>query len=227
MWIIGDIHGCADELDALLAKLPPGEPLLFVGDYIDRGPDSAGVVERVIQEQDRREVICLMGNHESMLLAFYKQPDSREALAWTFWGNGGQATLRSYGMNEQDSFKVLPPRHQRFYEGLLLHYETEEYLAVHAGLRINGSPDLARQSREDLLWIREEWIRNEGDWNGKFVIYGHTPSRYVLGVERQHEPIRGEKSMGIDTGCVFGGSLTAVHGVTREVVQVRAARSYI
>ncbi len=226
MWIIGDIHGCLDELELLLDRIPRKDRLIFIGDYIDRGPDSAGVVERALEERDRSRY--LLGNHESMMLAYYDDPDSREGLAWTFWGNGGQATLRSYGLTEDAEFTDLPRAHQEFYRNLELAIEEDSFIAVHAGVRITSpNTPLLDQDRDDLLWIREEWIRKEHLWNGKTIYYGHTPSRYVLGANRQTEPIPGQKSLGIDTGCVFGGALTAVNVRTRELIQAPARRAYI
>ena len=226
MWIIGDIHGCHAELDQLLDQLPGDEKLLFIGDYVDRGPDSALVIERLLRDKERS--VFLLGTHEAMLLAYYQAPDSREALAWTYPVNGGPTTLASYRLGPTDPFEAYPPAHRRFFtEELRLHYENEQVIAVHAGVRVTGSTQLSRQEREDLLWIREDWLRNEYRWNGKHIFYGHTPSRYVLGLAEQHQPIMGQKSIGIDTGCVYGGSLTAIHSQTRELVQVRAARSYV
>ncbi len=229
MWVIGDIHGCLDELEELLDLIPGKDPLLFIGDYIDRGPASAGVVDRVIEEEHRS--VFLKGNHEDMMLAYYRDPESREGLAWTFWGNGGPATLRSYGLTEEDPYESYPKRHRDFYENLGLYYEDDECIAVHAGVRVGRGKDasaaVAEQDPEDLIWIREEWIRNEHRWDGKRVFYGHTPSRYVLGTAAQDDPIVGQKSVGLDTGCVFGGSLTAMNTKTDELIQVKARRAYL
>lgn len=247
MWVIGDIHGCLVELNELLEQIPARDPLLFIGDYIDRGPDSAGVVDRVLQEAERS--VFLKGNHEDMMMSYYRDPESREGLAWTFWGNGGPATLRSYGLSEQDRFDAYPAAHRKFYEELELYYEDDDCIAVHAGLRIdpkskssskskrrgsgasaNGAtPDgeLSGQSPEDLLWIREEWIHNEHRWKGKRVFYGHTPSRYVLGPGAEDDPIVGKRSVGLDTGCIFGGSLSAMNTKTDELIQIKAHKAYV
>src|SRR5690349_8000372 len=93
-WIIGDIHGCLRELNELLKAVPADDPLVFVGDYIDRGPDSAGVVERVLAEHRRSTFLC--GNHESMMLAHFHSPQSAEGQSWLYGPNGGMQTLRSY-----------------------------------------------------------------------------------------------------------------------------------
>ena len=218
MWIIGDIHGCLRELELLLAKLPAEEKLLFLGDYIDRGPDSSATVARLLKEKKRS--VFLMGNHEDMLLSYYRKSQGPESQSWLLWGNGGQNTLASYGLSPADSFDKLPASHQKFYTELKLYYEGPDFIAVHAGLRIQAPYTLESQKRRDLLWIRHEWLQNESRWPGKKVYYGHTPTRFVLGPERENEMIRGEKSMGIDTGCVYGGSLTALRTEDETIIQV-------
>lgn len=218
MWLIGDIHGCLRELELLLAKLPKEEKLLFLGDYIDRGPDSSGVVSRLLREKERS--IFLVGNHEDMLLAYYKRDQSPARQSWLLGVNGGQNTLLSYGLNPEDSFEKLPASHREFYMKLKLYYEAPDFIAVHAGLRVEPPFTLESQKRSDLLWIRHEWLRNESLWPGKKIYYGHTPSRFVLGPERENETIQGERSRGIDTGCVFGGSLTALRTEDEAIIQV-------
>ena len=204
----------------LLAKLPVEEKLLFLGDYIDRGPNSKGTVERLLKEEKRS--VFLMGNHEDMLLAHYHRPQSPAGQSWLLGGNGGLSTLSSYGLSPEDPFEKLPLSHQNFYKKLKPYYEGPNFIAVHAGLRIQPPFTLESQKRRDLLWIRHEWLQNEASWPGKKVYYGHTPSRFVLGPERENEAIRGEKSVGLDTGCVYGGSLTALRTEDETIVQVQA-----
>ncbi|MCB1321142.1 MAG: serine/threonine protein phosphatase [Leptospiraceae bacterium] len=226
MWVIGDVHGCIYELNQLLELIPADDQLIFVGDYVDRGPDSYQVIDRLIRERNRS--IFLMGNHESMMLAYYLRPNSREAMSWTYPGNGGLTTLRSYGMSEANTFEAFPENHREFLMNELhLYYEHAEFIVVHAGVRVDLGTRMDDQHPEDLLWIREDWIRREHEWKGKTIFYGHTPARYVLGFEQQHDIIRGEKSFGLDTGCVYGGSLTAMHARTGELIQIPAQRSYI
>ena len=224
-WIIGDIHGCYDELNELLSLLPTEDRLIFVGDYVDRGPHSNKVIERLTQESHRS--VFLMGNHESMMLAYYHNPESAEARSWTYWANGGQQTLESYGFNLDTPYQDYPESHREFLEKLEIFHEDEEFIVVHAGLRINGERSLTRQNREDLLWIRLDWIRNEHRWDGKRVFYGHTPAHYINGQQNLCLPIKGQRSIGIDTGCVYGGFLTAVNVKTDELVQVSARTQYI
>lgn len=222
-YLIGDIHGCLSELDALLAKLPRNARLIFLGDYIDRGPDSRGTIERLLQEKHRS--IFLRGNHEQMLFDYFHNPNNPGTLLWLRSVNGGPQTLASYGLGPDAVYADLPKTHRDFIENLPLYYEADHFIAVHAGVRVEKN-SMVEQEPNDLLFIRMNWINNEAAWPGKHVVYGHTPARYLLGRERQHEIISGKKSTGIDTGCVYGGSLTALNMVTREVVQVRAARAY-
>ena len=218
MWIIGDIHGCLKELECLLQKLPREEKLLFLGDYIDRGPDSKGTVERLLKEKKRS--IFLMGNHEDMLLSYYHKPESPPGQAWLLGGNGGRSTLASYGLEPGDPFDKLPFSHREFYTKLRLYYENEDFIAVHAGLRVQPPFRIDAQKRRDLLWIRHEWLQNEDQWPGKKIYYGHTPSRFFLGTEMENEIIRGQKSIGLDTGCVYGGSLTALRTEDETIIQI-------
>jgi len=190
---MGDIHGCLDKLVKLMQAInwrPAHDTLIFIGDYIDRGPDSAGVIEYLIGLKDRSDrLIFLTGNHEQMLLDFLEGRNSQ-----LFFANGGYETLASYGGSE----KNIPAAHHDFIHSLRSYYETEEYIFVHAGLR-DGIP-LKEQSLNDLVWIREEFILSNYD-HGKRVVFGHTP----LGA-----PLVRDNKIGIDTGAVYGGLLTCV-----------------
>ena len=223
MWIIGDIHGCLRELDALLDRIPEHEPLLFLGDYVDRGPDSAGVIERCLREKERSTF--LMGNHESMMIHYFTDPGSDEARSWLHPLNGGKSTLASYRLSPGASFDSVPETHRAFLDSLLLYYESDNFLCVHAGLDVS-EPDISRQMRDTILWIRTPWIQHESKWKGKHVYYGHTPTRYVNGMENYRELIDGRKSTGLDTGCVYGGCLTALNAENGAVIQVAAEKNY-
>ena len=150
---VGDIHGCLAPLERLLGEVCPRaeDRVVFLGDYIDRGPDSAGVVELLLSFAAKHpQTIFLRGNHEQMLLGFLSD---RDPLA--FLANGGSRVL------------LVDLDHQ-----LLDYWETSEYIFVHAGLR-PGVP-LAEQDPLDLLWIRDDFLSSPAGW-GKTVVYGHTP----------------------------------------------------
>ncbi len=199
MYVIGDIHGCLRPLQRLLEKIAPqpGDEVVFIGDYIDRGPQSREVVEHLLGLSYR--CVFLLGNHEKMLLDYLDGKD--EGL---FLANGGLATIQSYGGHVAN----IPPAHLRFFRDLRLMYETAHYLFVHAGVRPMVS--LENQTVDDLVWIRQEFFQFIGRFS-KLVVFGHTPLRQVL-----LAPDR----IGIDTGCVYGGKLTCLRLPDREIIQV-------
>ena len=210
IFAVGDIHGSFDKLEAMMDVLPwdrdAGDLLLFIGDYVDRGPRSRDVVELLVQlKRAGGNFSFLKGNHEKMLLDFYvEQKDQMLYVA-----NGGAETIASYveGAIGRKAF-VLPEDHLEFLLSLKLYHETEDYIFVHAGLR-DGIP-LPEQNEEDLLWIREEFIYSAYDWN-KRVIFGHTALE---------TPFVTPGKIGIDTGAVYGNKLTAVELPAMKFYQV-------
>ena len=198
IFAIGDIHGCYDRLKTLMDKIPINfscDTLVFIGDYIDRGPYSVEVVDYLMQLKNRvPDIVFLKGNHEDMLDKFINGVDR-----FTYLLNGGQQTLDSYLTKPvQSDFYPIPPDHMEFFKSLRLYYETEEFIFVHAGLR--PRVPLESQKPQDLLWIRDKFISTKYDF-GKRVIFGHTPLKQPL-VERN--------KIGIDTGAVYGNKLTCV-----------------
>ncbi len=224
LYAVGDIHGELRKLDALLASLPlqPGDRLVFLGDYVDRGPESAGVVSRLLELERHHDCVFLLGNHESMFLDFLGWSGEAYFGGDAFLMNGGDRTLASYGYfgakAEEEGFE-LPPAHARFYQRLRLVYAEGDYVFVHAGLGARGldqgDPGYAiRRSRpEDLLWNRTTCDLPHR--LGVTVVYGHTP-RPDFGV-RWNEPF----SIGIDTGAVYGGPLTAIRLPDETLFQAR------
>jgi serine/threonine protein phosphatase 1 len=211
VYAIGDVHGCLDRLVALhwriaadLAARPVRESVLIhVGDYVDRGPDSAGVIwllaGTVAPPVTRR--IDLMGNHELMMLDSLVNDNRQAAEVWM--SNGGQATLASYGVQvpgvqPQDWARAVPQAHLDWMATLDLTHREGDYLFVHAGIR-PGRP-LRHQTRDDVLWIREPFL-SDRETRDFVVVHGHTP------VE---EPEIFANRIGIDTGAVMGGKLTCV-----------------
>ena len=217
IYAVGDIHGQLHLLDALLEQIiadagrtgAQRRVLVFVGDYVDRGPDSAGVIERLLSGlPEGFDVRCLMGNHEAILLKFLDDPEMFEH--WRM--NGAEATLASYGVDApgrdasasalaacRDRFaSALPPAHLAFLNALPLFASFGGYLFVHAGIR-PGVP-MQDQSRKDLMWIREDFL-DSGDDFGAVVVHGHTPGP---------EPVIRPNRIGIDTGAFVNGRLTAL-----------------
>lgn len=196
---IGDIHGCFGLLEDLWGKLdfqPENDTLVFIGDYIDRGPHSREVVDFVLDLQSRFKVVCLLGNHERMLLSYHLHNSGREM----FLMNGGANTIASYGLKDTAAGKRInvPSSHLDFFRKLLNYYETEDYIFVHAGLK-PGVP-LQKQDPEGMIWIRQEFLSSDYDF-GKTVVFGHTPLP---------RPLLKPGRIGIDTGAVYGGKLTCV-----------------
>jgi serine/threonine protein phosphatase 1 len=198
IFAIGDIHGSFDRLQELMQKIPidfTEDTLVFIGDYIDRGPGSVEVVNYLIGLKKRvPEIIFLKGNHEDMLEKYLDGTDR-----FTYLLNGGQNTLDSYlsKTNSSNSFPI-PPDHMEFFQSLRLYYETEDYIFVHAGLR--PKVPLESQEAEDLLWIRDKFIYSRYNF-GKPVVFGHTPLE---------KPLVEPNKIGIDTGAVYGNALTCV-----------------
>jgi serine/threonine protein phosphatase 1 len=198
IFAIGDIHGCYEALVRLLGRIPidwARDRLVFMGDYIDRGPQSFEVVQHLIELQERHSgAVFLKGNHEQMLADYLSGRDRM-----TYLYNGGQQTLDSYLRHANVPGRYpIPDAHLRFFESLRLMFETEKYIFVHAGLRQGLPPE--RQREEDLLWIREDFIDSRHAF-GKRVVFGHTPFEAP-----RVEP----NKIGIDTGAVYGNKLTCL-----------------
>jgi serine/threonine protein phosphatase 1 len=208
LYAIGDVHGCDRQLAALhaaiaadIAAAPPAAvTLIHLGDYVDRGPGSADVLERLRRPLPLpgAAVVTLVGNHEAMLLDACA-PDAHPG-ALPFWlENGGAATLRSYGGSVEDApWELVPEAHLALLRACPLSFAAGDYLFVHAGVR-PGVP-LDRQDPFDLIWIREPFLSFSGPLD-RIIVHGHTP---VL--EPEIRPHR----IGIDTGACYGGPLTCL-----------------
>lgn len=198
IFVVGDIHGCFDKLCALMDKIPINntrDQLIFIGDYIDRGPSSFDVVNYLIDFKKRVPgTIFIKGNHEDMLQNYLDGSDR-----FTYLLNGGQKTLDEY-LNRSDNKEAfpIPSEHLEFFNSLQLYYQTDDYIFVHAGLR--EKVPLESQDKMDLLWTRDEFIHSDFNF-GKRVIFGHTPFK---------EPLLQANKIGIDTGAVYGNLLTCL-----------------
>lgn len=207
VYAVGDSHGCADrlaEMHAMIAEHaadsgPARIVLVHLGDYVDRGPDSAGVIEilRGPSPVPGASVVNLIGNHEQMMLAGL-DPRAEEEVVQFWLDNGGGATLESYGADPEDmrSWDAVPQGDLLFLRTLRPSLPLGGYFFAHAGVRPEVALD--RQDPMDLAWIREPFL----SWRGRLpavVVHGHTPAE---GPEVLPHRI------GIDTGAVFGGPLT-------------------
>lgn len=199
--VIGDIHGCYKELKQLIVDLKDNQEynkdtdrIIFLGDYIDRGEDSFKVIQYIKElQKENSNVITLMGNHEKMCIDFITENKD----GWLY--NGYEATLASYG-----TYKALS-KDVKWMKNLPLYYEDENFIYAHAG--INPIKPLEENSDYELLWEREGFIYNRAKFD-KNVIFGHTPSQLMMGGDKPYKTSAG--NIGIDTGCVYGGYLTAL-----------------
>ena len=229
IYAVGDIHGCLPELNALMAAIEVDAgaaqetraQLVFLGDYVDRGPAVKGVIDRLLDIRDERpDTIFLKGNHEAAMLDFIRAPE--DMTAWLDWG--GRETLKSYGAPHDPKTpyieaagalaEAMPDEHLDFFQTLQLYHEAEDYLFVHAGLRPGRA--LAEQNEEDLLWIRRVFhnaARHERPES--VVVHGHQP---------YDRPLDKGWRIGVDTGVYYSGQLSAVvlEGETRRFITASA-----
>ncbi len=230
VYAIGDIHGRLDLLQILHTKIqkdlearPPEEcVLVYMGDYVDRGPHANGVISALIRGVPfQAEAHYLKGNHEDALLTFLDDPSFLRM--WRDYG--GAETLASYGVevstptDDEDwvhethkrFMAALPRTHLAFLQGLKLSYEKGDFFFTHAGVRPGVS--LEDQQAADLLWIREPFLASK-KFHGKVIIHGHTP---------QEQPVIKTNRIGIDTGAYITGALTAIviEGTTFRFLQAR------
>ena len=229
IYAVGDVHGRADLLDALLQRMVADARagardqrriVTFLGDYVDRGLQSCDVLDRLTKGlPDGFEYVFLKGNHEAAMLEFLR--DANFGRTWKYYG--GLETLHSYGVKDltlsddpkdferaRDHFeRVLPESHKRFLESLLPSFEAGDYFFAHAGVRPGVA--LSRQIEEDLLWIRDEFLDSRASF-GKVVVHGHTP---------REDPVFRANRIGIDTGAYMTGVLTALvlDGTERRLLQ--------
>jgi calcineurin-like phosphoesterase family protein len=214
LFAIGDIHGCIDELSTMMKAIAPqrGDTVVFVGDYVDRGPSACDVINCMLElAAGAAEYVFLKGNHEDMMLSYLGLPGR---YGDSFLMNGGAQTLDSYGVCEETldhAIEIIPQKHVDFLRRLATSYLRPPYLFVHAG--ILPTRQLEEQSVEDMLWIRQEFIFNPHQLSAT-VVFGHTPMRAVM-VDLPYK-------LGIDTGLVYGGKLTCVEfneGVLYQVAR--------
>jgi len=206
---IGDVHGCSNEFAQLVQLLPMQNDVTLVclGDYIDRGPDSRGVIDILLDLEKRHRVVTLKGNHESMLLDFLDAPQSKRAGMFIF--NGGSSTLASYA-DEKGRYRI-PDAHLDFLRRLRVFYETEHHFFVHAGVPEIPLDKVDPVKQESiLLWTRKKFLKSQYQWS-KMIVHGHTR---VSEVEIRQNRIN------LDTACAYGGKLSAIQLPSKRVYSV-------
>lgn len=214
IYAIGDVHGCLEPLQAAhehIARdlqIDPADDwtIIHLGDFTDRGPDSRGVIEFLLEQSaENPHIVNLMGNHD-LMFARAVRGDPQMTRIWL--DNGGIQTLANYSL-DYDSFidriardvgfdDVIPPEHISFLGGLDQGAHLGDYFFVHAG--IDPERSLDDQSIDDLLWIRDRFIKDGREFEA-VIVHGHTPTRKV--------DVRANR-LGIDTGAVYGGTLTCL-----------------
>lgn len=229
LYAIGDIHGCLDQLNELLDAIDldwktfPAEQMniIFLGDYVDRGPENRGVLDRLISLRNQRDdCVFLLGNHDERMIKFIEDP----VLVWDDmmkWG--GVQTLASYGVvakpGESEASissrfaTAVPEVHLNFLKSLKYRHSEGDYFFCHAGVRPGVA--LQEQSNHDLIWIRTDFLMHEGEFE-KIVVHGHTPQR-----EPEVKPNR----INVDTECYDTGVLTALvlEGNSHRFLQTKPA----
>lgn len=231
VWAVGDVHGCLDLLDGLLQEIardeaadPRPRTVVFLGDYVDRGPDSRGVVNRLIEIADMPDVDArfIRGNHEDKMHEFLDDP----SVGATWCEYGGDAALASYGLSpptvrhrkegwvalSADLAHKLGPRGRRFLEQLEPGVTLGGYFFCHAGA-LPGVP-LDQQADRDLMWIRGRFLNDDQAFD-RVVVHGHTPTDV---------PHVDHRRIGVDTGAYATGVLTALRIDGEEERFVQAVR---
>lgn len=228
---IGDVHGCYEELVELLklidaSFLPTDEvQLIFLGDYVDRGPRSRDVVELV---KNLPSAICLKGNHEELLLEAYVNDDANDETHYL--SQGGRETLTSYGQGG-DLKSSIPYSHVKWIDELPIYLETEHRYFVHAGFMPGYAA--VEQQEEWCLWIRDKFLgcKDTAVWP-KHIVHGHTPV-HRFGKTELDQPELLTWRTNVDTGCCWTGVLTAaVFDASRpgrpvRIIATEAKRSFV
>ncbi|MCC2670967.1 MAG: metallophosphoesterase [Armatimonadetes bacterium] len=230
-FVVGDIHGHASKLRKLLPKLheraEEGDTLIFIGDFIDRGPDSRGVIDLVIEQSLggwNGPVVGIRGNHEILMLDSLERRPRYGFDAWM--QNGGLETIGSYtgGRVTRTWLEAVPASHIEFLHNLKDWHEDEHGIYVHAGLKPGLQP--AECDEDSWQWIRSEFIESDYAWE-KVVVFGHTPQygesdRPIMDPrDLPWRPLDKPEKIGIDTGAAYGGFLSAVALPDREFFSVK------
>jgi len=213
---VSDIHGCAKSFRALMGMInfSKKDELYILGDLIDRGPDSKGVVDYIWElEEEGHQVFCIRGNHDQMLL------DAQNDMEWhkTWKLNGGDKTMQSFGVDRSAN---LPKKYLDFFSSLPFYLEVAEYVLVHAGFSFNLNNPF--DEFHSMLWRKHQWYdRIDRDWLGdRIILHGHVPKKKnvitLMSKQLDQTPV-----LTIDNGCVFNklglGRLCAFEMTHREL----------
>ncbi|GAB6189664.1 metallophosphoesterase family protein [Marinitoga arctica] len=203
IWTISDIHGMYNKLIKLIQRIPENDKIIFLGDYIDRGPDSKLVLDLLFKLKNR--AIFLKGNHEDMVIDYMEKHGIYSPDVW--FRNGGMSTLKSFKNNIELKYIEFIKSFKKYH---IEQINKQKYLFVHAGVR--HDIDLKKQRERDLIWIREDFFLVNRKYKEYIIIHGHTPTFYITGkYEVYFHKIENDIiSIDIDTGCVYGGKLTAL-----------------
>jgi serine/threonine protein phosphatase 1 len=197
---ISDIHGCRKTFQALLEKIAfsRSDELYLLGDYIDRGPDSKGVIDDILQMQEEGySVICLRGNHEESMMQ--SRSDITYRAAWMGWG--GKQTLESFGIKQATDILKVEGKYWKFMKNLDYFHETGEFILVHAGLNFQASTPF--ENLYSMMWIRDWYEDIDKDWlNGRIIVHGHTPTVH-MDIRASLYKTDSLPAIDIDNGCVY------------------------
>ncbi|WP_217585830.1 metallophosphoesterase family protein [Lentibacillus saliphilus] len=220
--VMSDIHGALKQLNALLDKVsydPNVDQLILLGDYVDRGPDSCGVLNKVMSLKDEGAIV-LRGNHDDMLVAAV----DGEPSAWDRWmRNGAEKTLLSYDATMTDELS-LPKSdafqaHVEFIKGLDYYYETDSHIFVHAG--VDPELPIDETDSHELVWIRSKF--HDGYHGQKTVVFGHTPTPNLHDDSEKYDVYFGENNIiGVDGGAVYGGQLNCLELSGNKMYSVKS-----
>ncbi|MEK3977526.1 metallophosphoesterase family protein [Psychrobacillus sp. FSL K6-2836] len=229
--VISDIHGELEKFEQLLSEVEydsENDQLILLGDYVDRGPNAKGVIEKVMSLQESGAQL-LKGNHEDMMI---KALTTEAERSWNHWVKlcGGDKTLFSYGFSEIDlavsEEKFQKPilqstvlqQHLEFVQGLENYIETSDYIFVHAG--VHPTTPISETNPHVLMWIRDEFYKNyDGE---KIIIFGHTETSSLHGEAENYNVYFGSnRIIGIDGGAVYGGQLNCLELPSLKVYKVK------
>jgi len=215
---LGDIHGHYNMLRELIKKIEPEkeDKFVFLGDYIDRGKHGNEVIEFLLDFKEEYNCTFLRGNHEDMLLDFLGL-DKKAKYGEAYLFNGGKNTMISYAggiVNKRKFKKTIPQNHLDFFMDTRVYYVHGKYLFVHGGIK-SGVP-IEKQKREDILWLRDEFIYAPTKLE-KIVVFGHTPKQEVL--------IKEDK-IGVDTGAGYNKNLSAIELNTKNIYTVKGKEKF-